>query len=91
MLHMDRIGVRELRQNASKYLRRVEAGESFEVSDRGRPVAVLVPIRQSRRDQLIAEGRLRRAEGSILELGPPLPLPEGVEPPSVVLERLRAE
>ena len=88
---MERIGVRELRQNASRYLRRVEAGESFEVSDRGRPVAVLVPVRPSRRDQLIAEGRLRPAAGSILDLGPPLPLPEGVEPPSFVLGRLRAE
>ena len=91
MLHMERIGVRELRQNASRYLRRVEAGESFEVSDRGRPVAVLVPIRPSRRDQLIAEGRLRPAEGTILDLPPPIELPDGVEGPSVVLARLREE
>jgi prevent-host-death family protein len=90
---MERIGVRELRQNASRYLRRVEAGESFEVSDRGRPVAVLVPIRQSRRDQLIAEGRLRpaEAEGSILHLPLPIELPDGVEGPSAVLARLREE
>src|SRR5262249_6118578 len=38
-----RIGVRELRQHASQYLRRVAAGESFTVTDRGRPVAQLVP------------------------------------------------
>jgi len=40
---MERIGVRDLRQNASRWFRRVEDGETFEVSDRGRPVAVLAP------------------------------------------------
>jgi prevent-host-death family protein len=91
MSHMERIGVRELRQNASRYLKRVAEGESFEISDRGRAVAVLVPVRPSGRDRMIAEGRLRPGEGSVLDLGPPLPLPPGVEAPSVVLERLRAE
>ena len=35
------VGIRSLRQNLSKYLRNVEEGESFQVSDRGRPVALL--------------------------------------------------
>lgn len=39
---MDSIGLREIRQNASAYLRRVRAGEMFQVTHRGRPVAVLV-------------------------------------------------
>jgi prevent-host-death family protein len=34
---MDRVGVRELRQNLSVYLRRVARGESLEVTERGRP------------------------------------------------------
>src|SRR3954469_18719349 len=87
--HMERIGIRELRQNASVYLRRVESGESFEVADRGRPIAVLTPIRKAGRDQLIANGRLRSGEGSVADLGPPLPLPAGMEAPSTILERLR--
>ncbi|MGH9004413.1 MAG: type II toxin-antitoxin system Phd/YefM family antitoxin [Acidimicrobiia bacterium] len=41
---MERIGVRELRQQASRYLARVANGEAFEVTDRGRPVAHLVPL-----------------------------------------------
>ena len=41
---MDRIGVRELRQHASRYLARVANGEAIEVTDRGRPVARLVPV-----------------------------------------------
>lgn len=88
---MERIGVRELRQNASQYLRRVAEGESFEVADRGRPVAVLVPLREDGRARLIAEGRLRAGTGGVLALGKPLPLPGGVEAPSLVLARMREE
>ncbi len=39
----DRVGVRELRQNLSRYLERVRAGDSLVVTDRGREVARLVP------------------------------------------------
>lgn len=38
------VGVRELRQRASQLLRLVEAGETIEITDRGRPVAVLSPL-----------------------------------------------
>lgn len=40
---MESIGVRELRQNLSVYLREVKEGESFRVTERGREVARLVP------------------------------------------------
>jgi prevent-host-death family protein len=39
----DSVGVRELRQNLSKYLDRVKAGEALVVTERGRRVARLVP------------------------------------------------
>lgn len=67
------IGVRELRQNLSVYLRRVEAGETLEVSDRGRAVALLTPLPRSTSllDRLIAEGRATAASGDLLELGLP--------------------
>ena len=91
MSHMERIGVRELRQNASKYLKRVEAGETIEISDRGRPVARMVPITLTGWDRLVAEGRVRLADGDLLELGPPLPLPPGATPPSELISRMRDE
>src|SRR4051794_14098800 len=50
---MERVGVRELRQNLSVYLRRVRRGESLEVTERGEPVAVLQPS-PSTRDPLTA-------------------------------------
>jgi prevent-host-death family protein len=77
---MERVGVRELRQNASEILHRVEAGESFEVTDRGRPVAVLVKIARSGVARLEAQGRLRRGTGKLPDLAriplePSEPLP----------------
>jgi prevent-host-death family protein len=53
------VGVRELRQNLSVYLERVVLGESLEVTDRGRVVAMLVPLRLGATlvDRLIASGR----------------------------------
>lgn len=59
---MDRIGVRELRQHASRYLDRVANGESLEVTDRGRPVARLVPITSDAWADMIASGRVTPAQ-----------------------------
>lgn len=55
---MERIGVRELRQHASRYLDRVAHGETVEVTDRGRPVARLVPITGDGWVDLVAAGRV---------------------------------
>jgi prevent-host-death family protein len=59
---MTTVGVAELRQNLSKYLRRVAQGERLVVTDRNRPVAELGPPPTSGRalDRLIAEGRVAR-------------------------------
>ncbi|HET7399068.1 MAG TPA: type II toxin-antitoxin system prevent-host-death family antitoxin [Intrasporangium sp.] len=60
---MERIGVRELRQHASRYLERVRRGESLEVTDRGQPVARLVPVRTDLWAALVSSGRVRPAQG----------------------------
>ena len=87
---MIQVGFRELRQQASRWLERVAAGESFEVTDRGRPVALLVPVpTEEGLGALVASGRARRGEGRLSELGPPSPLPAGAPAPSEVLRRLR--
>jgi prevent-host-death family protein len=66
---MERIGVRELRQNASRYLARVATGETIEVTDRGRSVALLVPTGTDRWQHLIASGQVLAATdgGSVLD------------------------
>jgi prevent-host-death family protein len=53
------IGVRELRQHASRYLAQVRAGDTIEVTDRGRPVARLVPVPDDPWTALQASGAVR--------------------------------
>ena len=89
---MTEVGVRELRQRASELLRRVEAGETFEVTDRGRPVAILGPVPDLRPlDRLRSTGDIEPGRGDMNDLPAPLKLPRGTEPPSRVLERLRRD
>lgn len=73
---MERIGIRELRQNASKYLALVKAGQTVEVSERGTLVALLVPPDrgQSVRARLVAAGRLIPASSPTGRLRSSLPV-----------------
>ncbi|MBX3093029.1 MAG: type II toxin-antitoxin system prevent-host-death family antitoxin [Cryobacterium sp.] len=72
---MERVGIRELRQHASRYIDRVKSGESFEVTERGVPVAMLSPATPtSLLDRLIAEGAVVPGIGGVstwLEEHPP--------------------
>ena len=91
LTHMQKIGVRQLQQNAGAALRRVRRGERLEVTDRGRPVAVLSPaVHASVIDALEAAGRVTRGEGNLLDLPAPIRLTAGAERPSRRLARLRA-
>ncbi len=87
-----RVGVRELRQNLSVYLRRVDRGESLEITDRGRLVGVLVPASETLNplERLVAAGHAAPARGDLLELGPP-PAIDLDTPLSAALEELRSE
>jgi len=88
---MASVGIRELRQRASELLRRVEDGESIEITDRGRPVAVLAPLPVDPVERLRAAGELQASEGDISELPKPLMTASGAELPSEVLARLRRD
>jgi prevent-host-death family protein len=84
------VGIRQLRQNASEYLRLVRRGETVQIADRGKPVALWIPIPTGGTiARLEAESRLSAAEGDLLELGPPLAPKRGKPPPSAVLARAR--
>ena len=91
----ERVGVRELRQNLSRWLRRVECGESFEVTDRGRPVAELRPLPSAAGDviaRLVREGRIVRVgRGNLADLGMPPPAPGGAMSISDALQELRED
>jgi prevent-host-death family protein len=72
------IGMRRLRENLSATLARVRRGETVEVTDRGRPVALIVPPpSEDRVARLIADGRLKPATR-------PFELPALVEPTGAI-------
>lgn len=88
---MSSVGVRELRQRTSELLRRVQSGETIEVTDRGRPVALLTPVAAgSPLEVLRSTGEIEPARGDLDDLPPPLPN-LGREPPSARLARLRRD
>jgi antitoxin (DNA-binding transcriptional repressor) of toxin-antitoxin stability system len=90
MSHMERVGVRELRRDASAILRRVAAGETIEVTDRGRPVAVLLRSMPTGLARLEREGLMRRGQGDLLQLEP-AELPSDAVAPSMMVEEGRAD
>jgi prevent-host-death family protein len=66
MYMSETVGIAELRQNLSVYLRRVSRGERLVVTDRNRPVAELGPAPSTGGDldRLIAEGKVSRPSRS---------------------------
>jgi prevent-host-death family protein len=51
-----RVGIRELRDNLTAFMRRVRNGETLEVTHDGEPVALISPFAQSTVDRLVASG-----------------------------------
>lgn len=89
---MTRVGVRELRQRASELLRLVEQGETIEITDRGRPVALLSPLPEgSPLERLRAAGEVDAATADTGDLPTPLKLRSGAPSPSATLTSLRRD
>ena len=84
------VGVRELRQRASELLRRVEGGETIEITDRGRPVARLAPLPEgSRLEVLKSAGEVDSATIDLADLPEPIES-RATTLPSAVLDQLRS-
>lgn len=91
---MDRVGIRELRQNLSRYLTEVKEGESFVVTERGKEVARLSPSgpADSPLARLAAERGATLPRADLLSLARSAPGPATAGPPSAeVLDELREE
>jgi prevent-host-death family protein len=88
-----RIGIRELRQHASVYVDLAEKGYTVDITNRGRLVAQLVPVREpdSPLERLIAAGIIEPAEeaGGVGDLDPYPAPPAGQATASEVLAQLR--
>jgi prevent-host-death family protein len=89
MYMSETVGVAELRQNLSVYLRRVGKGERLVITARNRPVAELGPAPSTGPglDRLIAEGKVSRPRRSSL----PEPLEMDADPHALsrALEEVR--
>ena len=89
---MTSVGVRALRQRASELLRLVEQGETVEITDRGRPVALLTPLPEgSPLERLHAAGEIEAATEDPDDLPEPLVLGADTESASSALQRLRRD
>lgn len=90
----EQVGIRELRQNLSVYVKRVrEEGRAYEVTERGEPVARLTPLDgrpTSLIDEMIADGRIAPATRDWREIPQPLAA-RGRTPLSQVLQEMRDE
>lgn len=90
---MTKVGARELRHRLRDYLRRTEAGESFEVTTFGRTVAHLTPARfgQGPWDRLVAEGKLTPPLNAAPGLPPARPPVQGKTATDALLAERRED
>lgn len=54
MAELKRVGTRELKNKLSEYMRRVKAGETIIVTERGKPVGQIVPMKTTLEERLQA-------------------------------------
>jgi antitoxin (DNA-binding transcriptional repressor) of toxin-antitoxin stability system len=88
------VGVRELRQNLSVYLDKVKAGETLQVTEFGRVVALLVPLpaeKLSPFERMVREGRAIPPKGSLKDRRPPQPGDPNAPPMQQILDELRED
>jgi prevent-host-death family protein len=91
---MSEVGMRELRHRLREYLGRAQAGESFEVTVFGRPVAGLGPLAARRPTwaQLVASGRLTPPANPDTNTMPPRRQPTtGISATEALLAERRAD
>ena len=89
----EKIGIRELRQHASRYVAMAKAGMRVPVTDRGKLVAYLVPAESggTALDRMRAAGQVRPAIGNLLDMMPPPPTPPGAKTLTETLLEMRDE
>ena len=88
---MTSVGIRTLKQNASKVVADVAKGDSVIITDRGRAVAQLNPISTDVIGTLVQEGRARLPKRSLGDLTPPPARRRGHPPLTEVLETMRGD
>lgn len=94
MCYMSNVGVRELRQNLSVYLDRVKEGESLQVTEFGRVVALLTPLPKKDMnafERLVAEGKAIAPTRSLKNIRLRKPGPPGLPGSQEILDEIRVD
>jgi prevent-host-death family protein len=91
MEHMKTVGIRALKQNASAVVADAAAGEVVIITDRGRPVAQLIPVPATHLERLRAAGLTRPRRRSPADLPEPSPLQPGERSLTDTLRDMRDE
>jgi prevent-host-death family protein len=83
----NRVGIRELKQNASKVIKEVKEGEAVTVTEHGVPVAKIIPIAKDRYQELIDDGTLEppTTRFDIRQIKP-VKLPDGITSEQLIRE-----
>jgi prevent-host-death family protein len=90
---MNTVGIRELKANLSRHLKRVRSGARLVVTERGRPIASIQPI-QAPSDvdwahALVAAGRAQWSGGKPEGTRPPVPIKRGTSVSEAVIQDRR--
>ena len=89
---LPRIGIRELRQRASRYIEQVRQSETIQVTDNGTLVAALIRVSEARtvRERLLRDGQLVAAQRSF-QMPTPLPAKVGSPSNAQILDEVSSE
>jgi prevent-host-death family protein len=88
------VGVRELRQNLSVYLDKVKDGQTLQVTEFGRVVALLSPMpaeKLSPLERMVRDGRAIPPKGSFKDRRPPQAGDPNAPPMQQILDELRED
>lgn len=86
---MASVGIRALKQNASAVVAEAASGDYVTITDRGRPVALLMPLTASRADTVVASDQARPARRRLSDLPAPARRKAGRPSLSDELEAMR--
>jgi prevent-host-death family protein len=86
---MTEVGIRALKQNASAVVAKVASGDAVTITDRGRPVAQMVPLTSGTVETLMTNDRMRSARRRLSDLPPPARRKRDAVPLSQALDEMR--
>jgi prevent-host-death family protein len=89
---METVGIRELKTNLSRHLKRVRSGTRLLVTDHGRSIATIAPVEGPDVDwvtELVADGKAHWGGGKPAGASDPVTLSGGRSASSVVIEDRR--